>query len=227
MKYMGRIIRGYRLPCGIRTFKEHKFKELVFKGPTFDTPAFRVNPKVPLPDSLKHCGYCGCVRTHWVKKDLAYLPLECNECGKETYCNPVPVAVSIIPVDKDNGEKGILLTRRNIAPHIGGLCLPGGFMNWSESLTDTMSRELWEETGVELSPREFEHFETLSTPEGTRVLIFGVAKWNRAESYIRDKIKHYKKTKETSEILIGGNAAELCFPLHQQVYNRWFAEHRK
>lgn len=85
-----------------------------------------------------------------------------------TYRNPVPtvdVIIEIAAVDVsgdasgdasgDDGPVGIVLIERKNPPH--GWALPGGFVDYGESVADAARREAKEETGldVELSEQFF------------------------------------------------------------------------
>lgn len=67
----------------------------------------------------------------------------CNRCGYVNYVNPYPAACLVVL-----REGKALLTLRNIEPHSGEWCLPGGFLEWGESSEEGAARELLEETGV-------------------------------------------------------------------------------
>jgi ADP-ribose pyrophosphatase YjhB (NUDIX family) len=155
-----------------------------------------------------HCGYCG------FGQDMSMFPHRCIECDQTTYKNPVPVAVGLLPFQID-GQWGLLLTKRSIQPHIGGLCFPGGFVNWGESWKQAISREVLEETGIETDPDEFLLKDVHSTPDNRRVLLFGYSKKTR---YPKD-ILNFKPTDESSELIIGTRGAKLCFSLHQSVFD--------
>lgn len=153
------------------------------------------------------CSYCGTAFA-----EGATYPRQCTGCGSFTYLNPLPVAVILLPVDD-----GLLLIRRNIEPRKGMLALPGGFINYGESWTAAAARELFEETGVVISGDEVKLFDVLSTPDGT-VLIFGLAQprqWDSIEKFIPND--------ETDEMTILREPAELAFPLHTKVANKFFA----
>jgi ADP-ribose pyrophosphatase YjhB (NUDIX family) len=77
--------------------------------------------------------------------------VECPACGFVSYANPKPTATAVC-VD-DCGR--VLLARRAIEPYLGAWDLPGGFVEEHEHPLDALRRELREETGLEVEPRDF------------------------------------------------------------------------
>jgi ADP-ribose pyrophosphatase YjhB (NUDIX family) len=77
--------------------------------------------------------------------------VSCAACGFVVYATPKPTATAVC-VD-EHGR--VLLTRRAIEPHLGAWDLPGGFVDEHEHPHDTLRRELREETGLEIEPRDF------------------------------------------------------------------------
>jgi ADP-ribose pyrophosphatase YjhB (NUDIX family) len=75
--------------------------------------------------------------------------LTCPHCGRLVYSyrNPIPTVDIIIELE----DKGIILIKRAKEPF--GWAIPGGFVDYGESLEDAARREAREETslGVELS----------------------------------------------------------------------------
>jgi ADP-ribose pyrophosphatase YjhB (NUDIX family) len=157
------------------------------------------------PDPVNtHCAHCGTA----FAPDQPW-PRACAGCGKTSYRNPLPVAVLLLPV----GD-GLLVLRRTVEPQLGGLALPGGFIEVGESWQEAAVRELREETGLVTDVAGVRLFDALSAPDGT-VLIFGLAAWTRA-------LPPLTATAEASEFLVIEKAQELAFPLHTQVVARYF-----
>ena len=76
----------------------------------------------------------------------------CPHCGKELleYQNPVPTVDIIIEFE----AQGIILIKRKNYPH--GWALPGGFVDYGETVEEAAAREAKEETSLELeSMRQF------------------------------------------------------------------------
>jgi len=76
---------------------------------------------------------------------MPYDTLTCPACGAavKNYRNPFPTVDIIIEV-----EKGIVLIERKNPPH--GWALPGGFVDYGESLEAAAVREAREETSLEV-----------------------------------------------------------------------------
>lgn len=83
--------------------------------------------------------------------------LACPECGAKvkSYRNPFPTVDIIICV----GDKIVLIERRNEPK---GWALPGGFVDYGESLEEAARREAFEETGLDL--RDLRQFGAYSAP---------------------------------------------------------------
>lgn len=77
---------------------------------------------------------------------MAFDALTCPACGAEVkrYRNPFPTVDIIIEV-----QGGIVLIERKNPPH--GWALPGGFVDYGESLEAAAVREAREETSLEVS----------------------------------------------------------------------------
>ena len=77
---------------------------------------------------------------------MSFTTLSCHSCGSavKQYRNPFPTVDIIIELDN-----GIVLIERKNEPF--GWALPGGFVNYGESLEAAAVREAREETSLEIS----------------------------------------------------------------------------
>ena len=157
-----------------------------------------------------HCSYCGQAFT-----PAAPWPRTCAQCGRVSYVNPVPVAVTLVPVDS-----GLLVVRRGIEPGRGRLALPGGFINLGESWQAAGAREVREETGVTIDPAGIREWAVRSAPDST-VLIFGLAAPMR-----RADLPIFKLDAETLECLVLEQPEALAFSLHTEVVRDYFQSRR-
>jgi 8-oxo-dGTP diphosphatase len=77
--------------------------------------------------------------------------VRCPACGLAVYAKPAPAVCALVL----DGHGGVLLGRRAREPEAGKWDIPGGFMDEFEQPLDTLRRELFEETGLEVEPLEF------------------------------------------------------------------------
>ncbi len=75
--------------------------------------------------------------------------------------NPIPTVDIIIEIKQENGREGIVLVERKNPPY--GWALPGGFVDYGESLEEAARREAKEETSMEIELQRQLH--TYSSPE--------------------------------------------------------------
>ena len=91
-----------------------------------------------------YCHVCG---ARYTIKEAQTWPRSCGVCKNQTWRNPLPVVVVLIPV-----EDGLLTVRRGIEPQKGHLALPGGYIDygesWLEGLSTQKSRWTFEFPGV-------------------------------------------------------------------------------
>ncbi len=77
---------------------------------------------------------------------MATKTIRCPKCGSEIeiYRNPIPTVDVIIEIKSG----GIVLIKRKNPPH--GWAIPGGFVDYGESLEKAAVREAREETGIDV-----------------------------------------------------------------------------
>jgi 8-oxo-dGTP diphosphatase len=77
---------------------------------------------------------------------MAFDTLTCPTCGSavKSYRNPIPTVDIIIEM-----ENGILLVSRKGPPL--GWALPGGYVDYGETLENAAIREAWEETSIRIT----------------------------------------------------------------------------
>ncbi len=160
------------------------------------------------------CSYCGARFG-----DATSYPRSCTACGAQTWANPFPVAVVLVPV-LDGDRTGLLVVRRAIPP-VGKLALIGGFVEADEAWQDCAAREVLEEAGVEVDPGTLEPLWYASSEPPDRILLFSLAPPRRVED-----LPPFQPNAEASErgLVYGPDGIDvLAFPLHAEAARRYFA----
>ncbi|MFD3328104.1 NUDIX domain-containing protein [Streptomyces sp. NPDC058701] len=165
-----------------------------------------------MPAQLRdaHCSTCG------TPFDTDGWPRTCPSCGATAYRNPLPVAVVLLPVEDEDGT-GLVVITRTIEPALGGIALPGGFIDFGEDWRDAVVRELREETGIEAPAREVALADALSSPAG-HLLLFGLLPPRPVAS-----LPASVATDETTGWHVLRGPSDLAFPLHTRAAASWFA----
>lgn len=137
--------------------------------------------------------------------------------------SPSPVCVALVPVQNESGEVGFLGIRRAIPPFVGGVALAGGFLETNEDPALGVVREVFEETGIDLSPQSFAPDGLPKMGHNNNMLMFfksstivNFAVFQEAANAIQER------DSEASELVFITPQTELCFPLHQEAVNRAF-----
>jgi ADP-ribose pyrophosphatase YjhB (NUDIX family) len=154
-----------------------------------------------------YCSFCG--RPFL---DGQRWPRICGHCGSTSYRNPLPVALTMLPVDD-----GLLVIRRAASPRQGQLALPGGFIEVNESWQHACARELREEAGVNVPAESITDFATRSTPDGY-LLVFGLGPLLRSAD-----LPPFQANREAAMRLVITAPAELAFPIHTEMVQQFFA----
>jgi ADP-ribose pyrophosphatase YjhB (NUDIX family) len=117
----------------------------------------------------RFCHACG---TAFPSTD-AY-PRQCvqPECRTVVWANPLPVAVTLVPVVVGD-RLGLLVVRRGLEPGRGKLALVGGFIEAHERWQDAAAREVQEEVQVAIDPTTVTLLDAVSSsPRPNRILLF-------------------------------------------------------
>ena len=88
------------------------------------------------------CPRCGVAALEKHRKNA----MRCTECGYVFFHNNAAAAAAIIEYDD-----GVVITVRGHDPHKGKFDLPGGFVDYNESLETALKREVREELGVDIT----------------------------------------------------------------------------
>ncbi len=89
----------------------------------------------------KYCLYCG--RKTTTKNEAGVVRDFCENCGIFFYNNPLPIVSTIL-----THERRIALVKRKNEPYKDMWCLPSGFAEAGETISEAALRELEEETGI-------------------------------------------------------------------------------
>jgi ADP-ribose pyrophosphatase YjhB (NUDIX family) len=90
---------------------------------------------------------------------MAKKTIQCPKCKKEieVYQNPIPTVDILIEIE----SKGVVLIKRKNPPY--GWAIPGGFVDYGESLEEAAVREAKEETNLDVTL--IKQFHTYSDPK--------------------------------------------------------------
>lgn len=155
-----------------------------------------------------HCAYCG---TPWPVDQMTW-PRTCSGCRETTWKNPAPVMVCLVPLREHPGH--VLAVRRGIPPSMGGLALPGGYLETGETWQEGAVRELWEECGVVVGTPGVRLYDVASTPRNPNVLLIFV------EVVVPVSFPSaFKPNDEVLEVVPAQGG--LAFPTHEEVLQRY------
>ncbi|MFF7637758.1 NUDIX domain-containing protein [Kitasatospora sp. NPDC008050] len=161
-----------------------------------------------------HCHWCGTAypagTTGW--------PRTCPGCGEISYRNPLPVAVTLLPVNRPDGGRSLVVIRRTIEPGYGELALPGGYVDYGESWQQAAVRELREETGIHADVSGVTLIATTSDPGGSFIGLFALL----PAQDLAD-LPPSVPTEETEGWQLIDAPTELAFPFHTRITTAWFA----
>lgn len=141
----------------------------------------------------------------------------CEACGVTNWRNPRTVAVLLQPVRAADGRVGLVVLRRGIEPFRGEMALPGGFVEFGESVEEAAARELREESRLETPPELITMINTVPTQAG-HMLAFCTTE------YVLEDFTDipFEPTTEALGLGVIYSPQDLCFPLHSRATREWF-----
>lgn len=168
----------------------------------------------------KFCSYCS---TIFAEQKL--YPRKCFHCGNDTYHNPVPVVVAIVPIphsgysiyDRQHPCQW-LIQQRSIEPQKGGMALCSGYVDFMETWQQAAVRELQEEVGLITKPEDYALLEVVNSVNGN-MLIFCVH-----VDGVKEEDIHFSPNKEVSaiQLITDPYKIELCFPTHNEQLRKYY-----
>lgn len=172
-------------------------------------------PQMNFDNKNAYCGWCG---TKFAEQSL--YPRKCFRCNKDTYINPLPVTVAMIPVwDQSKREWGMLVQKRAIEPKKGEWALPGGYLALNETWQEGIAREVLEETKLQTDPKCYELY-SVDVATNSNLLIFGIYKYRVVHV---EELKCFVPNEESDEIMLIKEHTELAFPTHTAALNEWLS----
>ncbi|MDH6136516.1 ADP-ribose pyrophosphatase YjhB (NUDIX family) [Kitasatospora sp. MAA4] len=160
-----------------------------------------------------HCHWCGAAypagTTGW--------PRTCTGCDEISYRNPLPVTVALLPVNRPDGGRSLVVIRRTIEPGYGELALPGGYVDYGESWQQAAVRELREETGILADPADVTLVATDSDTAGGFLCLFALLPAQDLAA-----LPPSRPTDETEGWQLIDTPIELAFRFHTRVARAWF-----
>ena len=127
------------------------------------------------------------------------------------YDTPIPVVVGLITFNINNEIK-LLGIKRAEPPHVGGIALPGGFIDKGEDPFMAIKREIQEETGIETNCDDYEFFGKPLISPNNHLLIF----LKNKKIYNEESILNLRLNAEVSAFKFIDINTNICFPLHKE-----------
>lgn len=134
-----------------------------------------------------------------------------------TYQNPKPIIVSVVLVEDEDNSLKILGIKRGNKPHIGEICLPGGYIDNMENAQMAAARELKEETNITLNSNGFKIFDTQISKRNT-LMIFAMY----YKVIPSSKINWSFTNDENQELVKISKNMKLCFETHNMICQDYF-----
>lgn len=161
-----------------------------------------------------YCSFCGYAFDKEVKTSM-----QCKHCHNVTYINPIPATATMVEISSPE-KTGVLLIRRAIEPKLGELALPGGFLEAYETWQEGAARELQEETGLVINPKDIFLSSLKHSASGTLIIVTHTS----IDASELTSLMQFQANDEVSELVIWwpGDQLELGFPTHEEAIREAF-----
>lgn len=114
------------------------------------------------------CNYCG---SPLIKKNI--YPKRCEVCDIQIWDSVPSASVGLVPVlSTSNNSVKVLLIKRNIDPGKGCWAMPGGYIDRGETWQEALTREVKEETGIDVTPCRL--VDVFTSQINGNIIIFGL-----------------------------------------------------
>lgn len=132
------------------------------------------------------------------------------------YNSPTPVSVALIPVQVGEEIK-LLGLIRGIAPKIGEIALPGGFLEKLEDPKLAAAREAMEETGLPTNPEDYKVLDLHMAPSNNLLMFY-----QNQHIYPESIMDTLVLNSEVQGFVLIDRDTPLAFPLHKQMVDQFF-----
>lgn len=157
------------------------------------------------------CSFCGAKFS-----SLDGYPRRCDVCNQQTFRNPSPVAVLLVPVLQPTGRLSVITVRRGIQPGYGELALPGGFLELGETWQVGAAREFFEETTFKVDPAAIKLIAAHSVANDT-LLLFG-----ESPPLAAADLNGFFPNEEVQELVVVERPVPMAFELHETIMADFF-----
>lgn len=157
----------------------------------------------------------------------------------ETYLNPTPVAVAMIPVWHEN-KTHLLTIKRNNKLAFGGIAMPGGYVDNNLGFKEGAIAEAQQEVNLSFLFDDLKYYDEFSVkasppqfPKSTAIIFYvtPVLEITDIDFTYRDKEKEvaeinmvYYDAENSTLRNMQNEQLELCFPSHQKFAVRYLQE---
>lgn len=160
----------------------------------------------------KFCLYCGSVlKSSHIDDRIILACASQPECDFVDWNNPVPSVNVLVAL-----EGKILLVRRAFDPKAGDWCLPCGYMDSFETPEQAASRELFEESGLIVSPGDMELIGVRDRADENSIQLYYLA-----NAYPDGKLTCSKETVEVEMFDETNIPFNIAFDDHRKLIFNW------